>query len=86
MAGQWSRERGSLGTLWKQLTANFRRRNAPTIRVWHVGTATLARELAFHRDDVWSVAISPDSNWLASNSADGTTALWPMSKLKSPAC
>jgi WD40 repeat protein len=73
------RERGALVTFLKQVTGNrFRRRNAPTIRVWRVRTATLAHELAYHADDVWSLAITRDGKWLASNSADGTTALWPM--------
>jgi WD40 repeat protein len=71
------RERGALGTLWKQITGNrLRRWNDPTIRVWSTDDGRLVNALDFHRDDVWSVAISPDNRWLASNSDDGSTALW----------
>jgi Tol biopolymer transport system component len=81
--GEWlasaGQERNQLGSIWKHLTGNrFRWRNAPTIRIWRVQTGALVQQLAFHRDNVWSIAVSRDSRWLASNSEDGTTALWRM--------
>jgi WD40 repeat protein len=75
------RERGALGTLWKQITGNhLRLRTAPTIRLWRVRDGSLERALAFHTSDVWSVAISPDSKWLASSSDDGSNALWDLTR------
>jgi WD40 repeat protein len=84
--GQWlvsgGRERGAAGTLWKQLTGNkLRLRTRPTIRIWRVRDGALQRAVAFHTDDVWSVAVSRDGEWLASNSDDGSTALWPLDLL-----
>ena len=74
------RELGAFGTLLKQLTGNrLRRSYHPTIRVWSVPDGKLVAALNAQHDDVWSVAISPDAQWLASNSDDGTTALWRMS-------
>src|SRR5688572_14801873 len=36
----------------------------------------LPQELKGHKSDVWSVAFSPDGEYLASGSSDGTARLW----------
>jgi WD40 repeat protein len=81
--GAWlatgGREKGALGTLWKQLTGNrFRRSNEPTVRLWRVRDGALMQELSAHRDDVRSVAFSPDGRWLATSSADRSVKLWEL--------
>jgi WD40 repeat protein len=71
------REKGALGTLWKQVApARLRGARKPTIRLWRVSDGAQMQALSEHADDVWSVAISPDSRWLASASADHTVKLW----------
>ncbi len=31
-----------------------------------------------HEVEIWSVAVSPDAEWIASGSRDGTIRLWPL--------
>jgi WD40 repeat protein len=50
--------------------------NDPTIRLWRVSDGALLQAIAEHKDDVWSVAISPDGKWLASSSEDETVKLF----------
>lgn len=81
--GRWlasgGREKGALGTFWKQVTRNrLRRTLAPTVRLWRVHDGALQQQLAGHRDDVWSVAFSPDGRWLASSSADRAVVVWEL--------
>lgn len=85
--GQWlasgGRERGALGTLWKQVTGNqLRGDKGITVRLWRVRDGALQQGLAEHSDDVWSVAFSPDGKWLATSSEDKTVKLW---RLETPA-
>ncbi|MGH2522373.1 MAG: WD40 repeat domain-containing protein, partial [Anaerolineales bacterium] len=51
-----------------------------TLSMWNIadsGNPAFVRSLARgHRDDVWSVAWSPDGAQLASGSADGTVRVW----------
>jgi WD40 repeat protein len=70
------RERGALGTLWKQ---TFGHRllggNGTTVRLWRVSDCSVQSVLNAHADDVRSVAFSPDSRWLAEGSEDTTATL-----------
>ncbi len=50
-----------------------------TLKLWQVSTGQLLNTLTEHEDDVWSVAISPDGQWLASGSWDKTVKLWQVS-------
>ena len=81
--GRWlasgGREKGALGTLWKQVTGNrLRGATAPTVRLWRVHDGALQQALAGHRDDVWSVAFSPDGKWLATSGADRRVVVWAL--------
>jgi WD40 repeat protein len=77
--GQWlasgGRERGALGTLWKQI-AGPGSTHGTTVRLWRVRDGALQQELAGHADEVMYVALSRDGKWLASSSEDKTVALW----------
>jgi WD40 repeat protein len=77
--GQWlasgGRERGALGTLWKQIAGPSSTPD-PTVRLWRVRDGALLQELAGHSDEVMHVALSRDGKWLASSSDDRTVALW----------
>ncbi|MDQ3282627.1 MAG: WD40 repeat domain-containing protein [Acidobacteriota bacterium] len=85
--GHWlasaGRERGALGTLWKEMTGNhFRRSNAATVRLWRVSDGALQQELAAHADDVRYVAVSRDNRWLATSSEDRTVKLFRLAVSK----
>ena len=46
------------------------------VKVWDLATGSLHKTLEGHDDLVKSVAISPDGQWLASGSDDGTIRIW----------
>lgn len=46
------------------------------IRLWNLPEGTLLDTLSAHRKAVTSLSFSPDGNWLASGSADGTVGWW----------
>jgi WD40 repeat protein len=78
--GQWlasgGRERGALGTLWKQVFGLRRDGDhGISVRLWRVVDGALQQGLSEHADDVWSVAFSSDGRWLATSSEDQTVTL-----------
>ena len=83
--GQWlasgGRGRGNIGTAWQYFFGNkLLGGNAKTIRLWRLSDGALQAELAGHSDDVWSVALSDDGQWLASSGEDGQVKLWRLRK------
>jgi len=54
---------------------------AGTILLWDVATQTRVGELKGHRDNVTSVAYSPDGKTLASGSRDNTILLWDVDEV-----
>ena len=75
--GKWlasgGRARGALGTFWHQLAGGGGA--VENVRLWRVsdGAAIAALE---HKDDVMSVALSPDGRWLSTGSEDSVARLW----------
>jgi WD40 repeat protein len=47
-------------------------------------TGSLKQELVSHTGDVYALAVSSDSNYLASASGDQTVAIWPLNSSESP--
>ena len=80
-----SREKGALGTLWKQLAGNrLSGGRGQTVRLWQTADGALQQVLSEHSADVHSVAFSPDGQWLASSGDDQTPILWRLQR-SSPA-
>jgi WD40 repeat protein len=83
--GQWlasgGRERGALGTLWKQIAGNrLRGGEGRTIRLWQARDGVLQQAFSGHSGDVHSVAFSPDGAWLACGGEATTVTLWRLER------
>ncbi|GHO72757.1 hypothetical protein KSD_05280 [Ktedonobacter sp. SOSP1-85] len=52
-----------------------------TVQVWNAQTGAQLLTYQGHRDTAWSVAWSPDGNFLASGSADHTIQIWEAPRL-----
>jgi WD40 repeat protein len=83
--GQWlasaGRGRGNVGTAWQYFFGNkLLGGNATTVRLWRVSDGALQDELAGHSDDVMSIALSGDGQWLASSGEEGKVNLWRLTK------
>jgi WD40 repeat protein len=78
--GQWlvsgGRGQSAIATLWKQIAGYRFSPNGKTVRLWRLGDGALLAVLTDHVDDVWSVDISADGQWLASASEEGTVNLY----------
>ncbi|MCC9607864.1 hypothetical protein LOC68_02955 [Blastopirellula sp. JC732] len=48
------------------------------VRIWEVATGELKQTLRGHRDAIYSVAFSPNSQWLATGSYDKDAILWDL--------
>ena len=69
--------RNALGTFWHQIAGNrWSDTNQVAVRLWRVSDGALQQELDGYGDDVWSVALSPDGQWLASSTEDNHIRLW----------
>ena len=55
-----------------------------TVKIWNSATKE-TRTLRGHTSWVRSIAFSPDGEWIASGSRDGTLKLWPVPFVPSPA-
>ncbi len=56
--------------------------NEKTILVYNLNTLELVEKLHAHTREVVDLEFSPDSQWLASASRDGSIRLWPCSRMK----
>jgi WD40 repeat protein len=79
--GRWivsgRRERGGIGTLWKQVAGIHEGgSHGTTMQIWRTSDGALLNELKQHADDVFSVAVSPDGRWIVSASDDKTAKVW----------
>jgi WD40 repeat protein len=78
--GQWlasgGRGQSAIATFWKQIAGYRWSPKGKTVRLWRMRDGALLSVLADHVDDVWSVAISPDGQWLASGAEEGTVKLY----------
>ena len=70
------RGQGAIATFWKQIAAYRWSPKGKTVRLWRVRDGSLQAVLADHVDDVWSLAMSPDGQWLASGSEEGTVTVY----------
>ena len=73
-----SREKGNLGTLWKQIFGHALLADGRTIRLWHVGDGRLAATLVGHPGDVHGLAFSPDGTSLASSGESPAIRIWSL--------
>jgi WD40 repeat protein len=75
--GRWlasaGRVRGGIGTFWHELTGLGGENEV--IRLWRVEDGALVAALSM-REDVTSVAFSPDGRWLATAAHDSANSLW----------
>ena len=75
------RGRGNIGTAWQYFFGNkLLGGNAKTVRLWRVSDGALQDELAGHSDDVMSLALSGDGQWLATSGEEGKVNLWRLTK------
>lgn len=49
-----------------------------SVGLWNFSERKLMRALHGHRGEVWSVAVSPEGDFVASGSKDGEVKLWPV--------
>jgi WD40 repeat protein len=78
--GQWlatgGRGQSAIATFWKQIAGYRLSPKGKTVRLWRLRDGALLSVLADHVDDVWSLAFSPDGQWLATASEEGTVNLY----------
>jgi WD40 repeat protein len=79
--GQWlasaGRARSAAATLWHETTGLGR--PGPSVRLWRIrdGRELQSVDLA---DDPWSIAFSPNGNWLAATSGEGILTIWKLER------
>ena len=55
-----------------------------TVRIWDVVSGELLQTFKEHKDEVRSIAFSPDGNMLASGGWEGTVFLWNVASTTDP--
>ena len=75
--GKWiasgGHARGAIGTLWHQATGGGA--EGDSVRLWRTADGALTAVLR-HPDDVISLTVSPDGNWLVTSGEDNRFRLW----------
>lgn len=77
--GRWlatgGHARGTIGTLWHELTGGGR--DGAAVRLWRVSDGAMVAALP-HPDDVIFVAFSRDGRWLVTSGEDSRFRLWSL--------
>jgi WD40 repeat protein len=84
--GKWllsgGRDKNTLGELIQNIFGDSDSNKWVTVRLWNLEDGKLLQTFAQHSNDVFSVAFSPDSKWIASASEDKTVGVWQLSQGK----
>jgi WD40 repeat protein len=74
------RDKSLLGELAQNIFGPSRSNPGVSMRLWDLESGELVQTFTGHADDVNDLAFSPDGQWIASASSDGTIGIWRRAK------